>query len=42
MATRDVVTTMLLTIVFLIFLESINFDEKFKKLDNEDVGNLGY
>ena len=42
MATRDVVTTMLLTIVFLIFLESINFDEKFKNLDNEDVGNLGY
>ena len=42
MATRDVVTTILLTIVFLIFLESINFDEKFKNLDNEDVGNLGY
>lgn len=42
MATRDIVTTMLLTTLFLIFLESINFDEKFIKLDNEDVGNLGY
>jgi hypothetical protein len=42
MATRDIVTTMLLTTLFLIFLESINFDEKSIKLDNEDVGNLGY
>lgn len=42
MATRDIVTATLLSVLFLIFLESINFDEKFKNLDNEDVGNLGY
>ena len=42
MATRDIVTATLLSVLFLIFLESINFDEKFKKLDDEDFGNLGY
>tara|TARA_Y100000389_G_scaffold201712_2_gene245114 strand:+ start:1085 stop:1399 length:315 start_codon:yes stop_codon:yes gene_type:complete len=43
MATRDIVTATLLTIVFLIFLESINFDGKNKDTEDvEDVGNLGY
>ena len=42
MATRDVVTTLLLTIVFLIFLESINFEgQNLKDEEIEDVGNLG-
>ena len=42
MATRDVVTTLLLTIVFLIFLESINFEGQNLKKDEEikDFGNL--
>lgn len=42
MATRDIITAIFLTIIFLIFLESINFDENFKNKDVEDVGNLGY
>ena len=43
MATRDVVTTLLLTIVFLIFLESINFEgENLKDEELKDFGNLGH
>ena len=43
MASRDVVTTLLLTIVFLIFLESINFEgENLKDEELKDFGNLGH
>lgn len=44
MATRDIITTVILTTAFLIFLESINFeDESFKNIQEvKDVGNLGF
>lgn len=43
MATRDILTTILLTIVFLIFLESINFEGVNLKDDEvKDLGNLGH
>ena len=43
MATRDILTTILLTIVFLIFLESINFEGVNLKDDEvKDFGNLGH
>ena len=43
MATRDVVTAVLLTIVFLIFLESINFEGgNLKDEELKDFGNLGH
>lgn len=41
MATRDIITAILLTILFLILLESINFDME-KKDEEKDFGNLGY
>ncbi len=42
MATRDLLITVLLTIIFLIFLESINFEnEKFENGGEEDYDSLG-
>tara|TARA_Y100001936_G_C16023397_1_gene640919 strand:+ start:42 stop:374 length:333 start_codon:yes stop_codon:yes gene_type:complete len=48
MATRDIVIAILLTTGFLIFLESINFEEKLLEYDNKELdvdvkdrGNLG-
>lgn len=43
MATRDVVITLLLTVLFLVFLESINFDENKDAFENgeEDYDSLG-
>tara|TARA_B100000767_G_C19682537_1_gene500242 strand:- start:215 stop:529 length:315 start_codon:yes stop_codon:yes gene_type:complete len=42
MATRDLLITILLTIIFLIFLESINFEnEKFENGEEEDYDSLG-
>ncbi len=45
MATRDIMITILLTIIFLIFLESINFDEEEEKEEEENgkwkSSNLG-
>lgn len=43
MATRDIFTTIILTIAFLIFLESINFEDDLNNESEkiEDVGNLG-
>jgi ABC-type uncharacterized transport system permease subunit len=43
MATRDILITLLLTVLFLIFLESINFDENKDSFENgeEDYDSLG-
>lgn len=43
MATRDILITLLLTVLFLVFLESINFDENKDDFENgeEDYDSLG-
>tara|TARA_Y100001936_G_scaffold196721_1_gene197320 strand:- start:1403 stop:1714 length:312 start_codon:yes stop_codon:yes gene_type:complete len=41
MATRDILTTILLTILFLIFLESINFDGENFENGEEDYDSMG-
>tara|TARA_B100001123_G_C15116627_1_gene949622 strand:+ start:36 stop:347 length:312 start_codon:yes stop_codon:yes gene_type:complete len=41
MATRDILTTILLTILFLIFLESINFEGENFENGEEDYDSMG-
>lgn len=43
MATRDILTTILLTILFLFFLESVNFEKEYfdDDYEQENIDNLG-
>jgi hypothetical protein len=41
MATRDLPTAVLLTIIFLIFLESINFEDENFENGEEDYDRMG-
>ena len=41
MATRDIIITSLLTILFLIFLESINFEDEYFENGREDYDSMG-
>ena len=41
MATRDIIITLLLTILFLIFLESINFENEYFENEDKSYDRMG-